>query len=540
MTAPFTVAHLFCGAGGGALGMRRAGLRCVGAFDNNATACASFEKLVGYRPTCIDLALAEPAAIAAGCTERPHVVFLSAPCRGMSGCLPEKMATSDHYQQMNALTMRGVWLVLEAWDLPPPMIVFENVPRIRSRGKAWLDRIISMLRNYGYAVTLSSHDCGEIGGLAQHRRRFLLVARHTGQLGEYVRVPQCKSMLSIGDVLGSIPQPRAVKLARGVSIVGGRMHTLPSLSAMNWLRLALIPAGDDFHALPAAVRLTERNARQNGGFGVESWDESSHAVLGHHTVRDTWGSLADPRLGTDRYPASLGVRDWGGAHARNDSACSVVDPRVGDDSIYRGSFGVQDWSVPSKTIRGHMNARIAPSSVADPRIDCTPRAGAYGVESWAQPSHTIVGHHKHDNSPGSVADPRVVELVLDGAIAATPWPSIEIVGPRIDLASKANCYLVIRASDNCWHRPFTTLELAALQGLPVYTNATWLELAGTSHGVWRKQIGDMVPPPAAESIGRQIVAALTAARDGGMILSNDDVWVREIGGDPIVLTSSMT
>ena len=108
--------------------------------------------------------------------ERPHIIFLSAPCKGFSGLLSETLSLTDKYQALNRLTLRVVWLTLEAFqDDPPELIIFENVPRIARRGRDLLDRIGSLLRHYGYAVAETNHDCGELGGLAQTRKRFLLL-----------------------------------------------------------------------------------------------------------------------------------------------------------------------------------------------------------------------------------------------------------------------------------------------------------------------------------------------------------------------------
>ena len=63
--------------------------------------------------------------------------------------------------------------------------------------------------------------------------------------------------------------------------------------------------------------------------------------------------------------------------------------------------------------------------------------------------------------------------------------------------------LVIRALDGTWHRPLTTLELAALQGLPTQIDGEWLQLAGGSKARWRKRIGNAVPPATAEAIARE-------------------------------------
>ena len=75
----------------------------------------------------------------------------------------QKSAT-DKYQALNELTLRGVWLALEAYkDDPVELYVFENVPRITVRGRHLLDQITDLFRFYGYAVAETTHDCGELG-----------------------------------------------------------------------------------------------------------------------------------------------------------------------------------------------------------------------------------------------------------------------------------------------------------------------------------------------------------------------------------------
>ena len=69
------------------------------------------------------------------------------------------------------------------------LILLENVPRIASRGRALLDRMTALLRAYGYAVAETTHDCGELGGLAQSRKRFLLLARHQQKVPPFLYEP---------------------------------------------------------------------------------------------------------------------------------------------------------------------------------------------------------------------------------------------------------------------------------------------------------------------------------------------------------------
>jgi site-specific DNA-cytosine methylase len=502
--------HLFAGIGGGALGFQRAGFETVGAVDFDAGACRDFEQLVARPCTHADLETMTPAELAAACTDRPDVVFTSPPCKGFSRCQSAAKAKTEKYQRMNALTLRGIWLALEAWPVPPALIVMENVPAILSRGREWLEKIEALLRGYGYATSRSTHDCGELGGLAQHRRRFLLVARHVEQVPALLRVPPTKRVRGIGEVLGELPCP-----VPG-STEGGPMHRLPKLSAMNWVRLALIPAGKDWRALPEQVLLTERPARQNGVFGVSDWDAASHGVLGHHEVRSTWGSVADPRVTSDRYPNALGVLGGDapsltirGMSRSQTEAIHVADPRV-QCKRREGGHGVKAWTDASTAVIGHPIIDNFPAQVADPRCGHENRRGTWHVHGWAEPSHTVRAQQSVRNGSDAAADPRV--------------PEIE--GPRFDIASMKPIHLVIVAADGTWHRPLTTLELAALQGFPVrMADGSWLVLGG-SKAEQREHIGNAVPPPAAEAIAMQCRATLLAAAAGGFMLSSAAIWVR--------------
>jgi site-specific DNA-cytosine methylase len=79
---------------------------------------------------------------------------------------------------MNRLALAWTKAMLEAWgDDPPALILLENVPGLPTRAKAMLKELRALLKAHGYVFHASTHDCGEIGGLAQHRDRYLLVAR---------------------------------------------------------------------------------------------------------------------------------------------------------------------------------------------------------------------------------------------------------------------------------------------------------------------------------------------------------------------------
>lgn len=526
MADHWTALHLFCGLGGGALGFQRAGFRSVGAFDLDPEACRDFEYLTGEPATCADLAQMSPQELRDACTGAPDVLFTSPPCKGNSGCLSAALARTEHYQLLNSHSLRGVWLALEAWpENPPKLILLENVPKINSRSRRWLNQLTALLQSYGYAVQETTHDCGELGSLAQHRRRFLLVARHMEGVGtsNFLRVPTSQRVRGVGEVLGQLPMPIMLDNKYHARQT---LHYLPRLSPMNWLRLALIPAGKDWNALPRAVALKERKARQNGGYGVTGWNEGAHAVIGHSNISCAWSSVGDPRLECGPRRGAYGVKGWDepgntviGAACHDNSAVSVADPRTGMCPRRDGSMGVKGWDHASTTIIANGSHHNGPWQVADPRIiDPTlghePRCGGHRVEGWLEPSHTIIGEAQIDKG-FNIADPRVPTCA----------------GPPLDLDTEQGSYVIIRAADGTWHRPMTTLELAALQGLPTEVNGKPLMLAGNSHKRWRQRIGNAVPPPAAEAIARECLAVLEGI-DGAFRLSAQAIWVTP-DGEPV-------
>lgn len=140
--------------------------------------------------------------------------------------------------------------------------------------------------------------------------------------------------------------------------------------------------------------------------------------------------------------------------------------------------------------------------------------GHYGVTSWDDHSGAVPAFGKYDRGPWSVADPRGGEG--EGA-DRLPEPNDRLVA-------------VIRALDGTWHRPFTTLELAALQSLfdPDELEAGFT-LDGQSDSAWRERIGNAVPPDAAAAIAGVMGTTLLLAMTGQtFMLSSQPIWVQPI------------
>lgn len=89
---------------------------------------------------------------------------------------------------------------------------------------------------------------------------------------------------------------------------------------------------------------------------------------------------------------------------------------------------------------------------------------------------------------------------------------------------------MIISEDGTWHRPLTTLELAALQSIPLtMPDGSPLVLAGKSDARWREAIGNAVPPAAAKAMGNQVLVAWMAGKLGWeWELSCQEIWVKEV------------
>lgn len=647
----FTIGHMYCGIGGNALGAAAAEARwknhaatfeTVGGIDFDELACVDFQDLAQAPALCADMHEVTPAMLRKAWGRRaPDFVMSSPPCKGYSGLLSAEKAKDPKYERMNELLERSLFLLCSTWKEPPAVIFFENVPRIASRGKVMIARCVQMLQAHGYSVHAGNHDCGEVGGLAQHRRRWFMVARHRDRVPQAVYQPPKHRVRGCGEVLGTLPIPGDV--ARG-----GPMHSVPGISWRNWVRLALIPAGGDWRDLPNVVpegkarrevfrrdpvgkweepALTVHGPAGNmapnvadprpsewgaGRLGVKDWSAPAGAVTGEGLPTNGANSVADPRV-RDWNPNVLGVAAFdqpvgavtGSAHTTG-GRFSVADPRAA--GWFNGTMGVEDWQEPTGAVTG--NGRVngsGPGAVADPRIadfvQLADKPGRhwnkYAVGDWEEPSPAVIGAIQPGSGAPSVADPRFTEGKKKNwqqVAGITPWSepimaitsnagihagAFQVADPRAaaeDVAftceMRAGTYRVIRwedaaatvtgsasidngtaavadprinpdvadlltlnpdkappftpviiAPDGTWHRPLTTLELAALQGFPTEIDGKPLQLAGDGHTRWREAIGNAVPPPAAMAVAGQFLRSLLIAKVGGAAVENTSYWV---------------
>ncbi|MFT3819865.1 MAG: DNA cytosine methyltransferase [Rubrivivax sp.] len=665
-----TVLHLFGATGAGARGFQHARAQvagmegrweCLGSMDIDAKANRVFARRIGA--TAIDIDFADRSQYIAinghepptGWREatpgdlhrasrgrRPDAIFLSAPCKGFSGLLPESKSINPKYTAMNGLAQRALWLVLEAWrDDPVPMLLFENVPRLLTRGRAFADQLLGMLAAYGYISRETVHDCGELGGLGQSRKRCLIVVRHPEKVPNFLYEPPRRPLRSVGDVIGRLWLPG--------DDAAGPMHRVPRLHWKTWIRLAFVEAGSDWRSLNK-LAVEDGHLRDflivpqmhHGSYCVRKWDEPCGTVQAASRPSNGRFSVADPRMFSKLQGTGyMGVRQWdvpGGTVTANGrpgaGAFSIADPRVTEHANYsHAGYRVTSWQQTAGTITGAVAPGSSAQQVADPRCgqvrhnnvfrvvrwdraagtvtsgqtpssggQCVadPRAtqdgrlfGKYHCTGWDGPSRTVIGGD--DNGAYAVADPRPEWNRHGNNLSVGTWdrPSrtvisggkgvqggwLSVADPRVGMDPQRGAYLsgghygvtrwdaptgavsasachdngpwsvadprglpppdekmvaVIRSLDDTWHRPFTTLELAALQSLfdpedpadiAAFTDAMTADtLSDSQHREW---IGNAVPSASATAIATEILRTLMLADAGETFaLSDVPVWVR--------------
>lgn len=522
----YRVAHLACGLGSGAMGFRQsqpkvgnvsARFETAGGIDIDPGALANFEHLTGVKGTHLDL-FSRDQYIAFHGHEPPEdwqeatpadlkrifgrldVAFSSPPCKGLTSLLDPKHVGSAKYEALNQLTLRCYWLLLEAYkDDPIRILLLENVPGLATKGRHLLDQIYALLRHYGYAVAEDSHDVGPIGGLAQHRKRFLMVARHRELVPPFLYKPDTMPMKTVGDVLGALPMPGDKR--------GGIMHRVPGLKWRTWTRLAFIEPGSDWRSL-SNLAVQDGQLRD---WAIRPLEGASQAIDG----------ILPPRAPHNQV---MGVRAWNGqtgtvtgASRPHNGAFSVADPR------YNPSQQNNPYANIAHEITGARYFEIVARDgcgTTDPR----PKGGRggrgkYRVTKMDEASGTVISSSTTGEGAYAVADQRI------------PISGVSNKGPLPD--GNDSLVAVIIARDGTWHRPFTTLDLACLQSIidpeEVMAGSSGL-LLGNNQEDLRVWIGNGVPSASAKGMADTIGEVLIMAETGTTFqLSSREIWCKPLG-----------
>jgi len=242
----FTAIDAFCGAGGLAAGLERAGFITKAAFDVDGPAVTTFNRnvrSVAFVTDARELSghdLLEHAGLELG---QLDLFAGGPPCQGFS-----RQKRGAHLgDDRNTLVVEFARLVVET---RPRFFMLENVDQLgQKRGKAFVDRLAGLLP--GYLLYSGFHNSADFG-LAQTRRRFVLVGRDPNLTARYYPpAPTVSAWTTVDEALAGIPEPPN-DYSEHPHFAN---HQAARVTAENIRRFSHVPQGGGWQNIPEEFRL---------------------------------------------------------------------------------------------------------------------------------------------------------------------------------------------------------------------------------------------------------------------------------------------
>lgn len=297
-SANLVAVDLFCGAGGLSYGLQQAGVSVVAGVDVDPDCEFPFT-------SNIDAAFL-PLDVREVTAEHLKGLWGDAETRVLVGCAP--CQPFSPYRRGADTSAEKDWPLLSEFgrlvhQTQPELITMENVPRIGS--SKIFKAFVQGLRDDGYNVSWKS--CrGPEYGLAQNRRRLVLLASLLGP----IEVPDGplagRKQRSVRDVIGKLPA-----IAAGTAHNRDRMHKCRSVSELNLRRLKASIPGGTWESWPEELRAPCHRKASGATFrnvyARMEWDEPSPTIttLSHNFGTGRFGHPEQNRAISLREAAML-------------------------------------------------------------------------------------------------------------------------------------------------------------------------------------------------------------------------------------------
>lgn len=298
----YTCIDAFCGAGGLALGLQRAGMHILFSFDIDAKCIDTIKSNTKYFKH-----LAEQADISDmlgnhllnKCKLKRGDLFLLAggpPCQGFS--VQRRGPDED---PRNALVFKYEHLINELY---PMYFVMENVAGIAGkRGKTILGQLVEGIENIGYEVYINLLDAQNYG-VPQRRKRYIIVGVRNDLNKKYIVPPTTSQIRTVRDAIGYLPVPPE----DGTDHIDYPLHRRDKLSDINLKRINALREGQGRDDLPPEL-LAECHKRGSDVIGYRNvygrmaWDEVAP------TITARFDSFTRGKFGHPDQPRSISLRE---------------------------------------------------------------------------------------------------------------------------------------------------------------------------------------------------------------------------------------
>lgn len=231
-----TMIDLFCGAGIGAIGFKKAGFNILYAVDNNKHAIETYNRNIGNHAECKDIREVD-------FNNLPDADFIAGgfPCQSFSfsgnnlGALDPKTGDlSDYFFKCIAIKK-------------PKAFLLENVKGLASKNhKLFFEKLLSALENIGYTLTSDIINCVDYS-VPQKRQRVFVVGIRNDLNNSFSFPNKHEKKMNIRSAIGDLPEPTDYKNIIDIGIknhygVGIRNDEKPFIDK--------IPVGGNWRQLP--------------------------------------------------------------------------------------------------------------------------------------------------------------------------------------------------------------------------------------------------------------------------------------------------
>jgi len=300
----FNLIEAFAGSGGLSLGLVQSGFNLLYAFDNDEMAVATHNQNLGVHAEVQDVRAVKGKNLLLKAGLLPGSLDLFAggpPCQGFS-----KQKRGAHLgDDRNSLVLEYARVVKE---LKPKFFLFENVAIFgQKRGKEFLIEISKMLSEYQLHSHIMNSACF---GLAQTRKRFIIVGKHQDIFAEFqFPVGDISMSVTVGDALEGLPEP-----PNDYSVHPDfANHQNARVSAKNIERFSYVPQGGGWRDIPFDLRLAchQKVDATKGGwpdvYGRLEWEGKCPTITGGFDsfTRGRYGHPLQDRPLTPREAARL-------------------------------------------------------------------------------------------------------------------------------------------------------------------------------------------------------------------------------------------
>lgn len=232
------VIDLFCGAGGLAYGLKKAGLTVKAGVDLDPSCRHPLEENTGAEFARRDVADLKAADL--------RVWFGNADVRVLAGCAPCQ-PFSTYSQSRKSVDKR--WNLLKHFQrlavaVKPEIVTMENVPGLASQ-KVWKN-FIAALRRAKYHVSWREVACDEYE-VPQSRKRLVLLASLLGPIE--LRASDSELKITVKEAIGDLPP-----IAAGEAYADDPLHASASLKDINLQRIRASTPGGTWRDWPEELR----------------------------------------------------------------------------------------------------------------------------------------------------------------------------------------------------------------------------------------------------------------------------------------------